>query len=1489
MKQTTRSLFFLIGLFISGSVFSQWATQGSGLTTANRKIVDIVTVDQNTAWAIAKDNAGATPCRDFTRTTDGGATWTPGIVNAAPTNYDFSNITAIDANTAWVVMYNTAGSGGGIFKTTDGGANWTQQAAGLVFNGANSFPNMIHFWNANNGIAIGDASGGYYEIYTTNNGGTTWTRTPSVNIPAPQTNEYGITDKFSVYGNTIWFPTVFGRVFKSTNAGLNWTASAVVAPNARDIDFVNANNGFFTDTNGALYKTTNGGSTWSLVTPNGSFQFGDIEHIPYTTTLVSYGALGCIYSNDNGINWGNIDNLAHYAMAWYNGSTAWSGSVSTGPANGIREYNGSTFINNIQGASSQVIGYTTYQLQTNASIPNAFVKNSDGSLSAAWNLSLTTNAAYPDRGAGYNYYDGSTWQPTPTARIETNRTGFPSIAVTASGAEVVAAHSSGLTISRRPTKGTGAWTETNLGFADYWPRLVAGGADGNSIHMISHAGGPTNIPFMGQTSPVTYSRSLDGGVTWDKIRTIIPQIDSTQYKGFWGDSYAIDARGNNIAIAIAGFVTDVILLKSTDNGNTWTKTIVKQFPIPFYNEATMNTDLNTDGTGDLIETSDRTISVLLDNSNVAHVWYGRGYVSQNPSTTNVSYNVTGDAIMYWKEGMTPNNPVAIASHKEINTDGVLGSITSGFYTQAITSHPSPGIDASGNLYLAYSSLYDGKTESGNVLTGKRYRHTLLTRSTNGGTTWCPPLDVISPEDISGAYDYTEGAFAAMAKNVDASVHLTVLRDASTGHGIGVPADTQTDTLAEVVYHKIPVTSICSNSPISMMVGTTTQTDVSCFGGSNGQITVSVVGGVAPYTYSWNTNPVQTGATASNLTPGTYVCSVTDNSGQTYSAIATITQPSAPLSVSLSKTNTNCAATDGSITATVSGGGAPYTYLWSNGFTGGNTASNLGVGTYSVIVTDARGCSVTSVSTTIGIIPANYGLDFSASPQTGAAPLATAFNNNTPNLSQYNFTWYYGDGSSANNNNTTSFYTYNFSGLYDVTLLATNIANGCKDTLVKTGYVFATGTGCSHTATIDLAGPVQACAGDSVLLVASTNAAAPYSFVWNINGIAIGGATDDSIYVTSSGYYSVTILKNGCPKTSTATQVIFNTPPPTPIISAAGSIQTCIGGTVTLTASTIPGVTYSWNSGQTTQTITTTTAGTFTVTVTNTVSGCSTPSAAYIVNNSTPYVPVCLVTVDTLSTHNIVVWEKPVTTQIDSFYIYREVTTGVFQQIGAVSYDSLSEYHDYGANPNTTAFSYKIAALDTCGGVGAMSDFHKTIHLQNLGSGNLQWTLYDIENASNPVTFYRVYRDDLGTGNFLPITTTIPGGNTTYTDVNYASFPNADYRVDVAWAYTCTPTRTTINTTRSNIKSASLIGINENVNNSQYVVYPNPATNNITVKSLMGNEKMVLTIYNAIGQLVYTKAQVTGSETISTENMPRGVYTITIQTEKGVAYKRIVLQ
>lgn len=94
--------------------------------------------------------------------------------------------------------------GGGIFKTRDGGKHWKQLAVGQVFDSA-SFPDFIYFWNAKQGVAVGDANGPdrpYMEIYTTNDYGKTWKRTPRANVPPGKA--YAVVNRYSVVGATVW-------------------------------------------------------------------------------------------------------------------------------------------------------------------------------------------------------------------------------------------------------------------------------------------------------------------------------------------------------------------------------------------------------------------------------------------------------------------------------------------------------------------------------------------------------------------------------------------------------------------------------------------------------------------------------------------------------------------------------------------------------------------------------------------------------------------------------------------------------------------------------------------------------------------------------------------------------------------------------------------------------------------------------------------------------------------------------------------------------------------------------------------------------------------------------------------------------------------------------------------------------------------------------------------------------------------------------------
>lgn len=133
--------------------------------------------------------------------------------------------------------------------------------------------------------------------------------------------------------------------------------------------------------------------------------------------------------------------------------------------------------------------------------------------------------------------------------------------------------------------------------------------------------------------------------------------------------------------------------------------------------------------------------------------------------------------------------------------------------------------------------------------------------------------------------------------------------------------------------------------------------VSCFGLANGTATVSPTGGTAPYTYTWNSSPIQNTATAANLSPATYTITVRDVNACVATNTVIITQPTAALSASITaQTNVFCrGGATGSATVTASGGTAPFTYTWSNGQLT-PTATGLAAGAYNVVVRDARNCT-----------------------------------------------------------------------------------------------------------------------------------------------------------------------------------------------------------------------------------------------------------------------------------------------------------------------------------------------------------------------------------------------------------------------------------------------------------------------------------------------------------------------------------------------------
>nr|WP_294858568.1 T9SS type A sorting domain-containing protein [uncultured Fluviicola sp.] len=141
--------------------------------------------------------------------------------------------------------------------------------------------------------------------------------------------------------------------------------------------------------------------------------------------------------------------------------------------------------------------------------------------------------------------------------------------------------------------------------------------------------------------------------------------------------------------------------------------------------------------------------------------------------------------------------------------------------------------------------------------------------------------------------------------------------------------------------------------------------------ATGSATLSPTGGTAPYTYFWVSNPSVTGATISNVAPGTYAFQVTDAVGCTKSG-AVVVPPISTINATINASSVICPAVTGTATAVVTGTNGPFTYLWNNAATT-SSISGVPLGTYSCVITDALGCSVTKSKTIASVSPVNLGV------------------------------------------------------------------------------------------------------------------------------------------------------------------------------------------------------------------------------------------------------------------------------------------------------------------------------------------------------------------------------------------------------------------------------------------------------------------------------------------------------------------------------------
>ena len=388
-------------------------------------------------------------------------------------------------------------------------------------------------------------------------------------------------------------------------------------------------------------------------------------------------------------------------------------------------------------------------------------------------------------------------------------------------------------------------------------------------------------------------------------------------------------------------------------------------------------------------------------------------------------------------------------------------------------------------------------------------------------------------------------------------------------------------------------NISRNTTITQPAGitlTTNATATTC-GASNGTATVTPSGGTAPYTYSWNTIPIQTTATATGLAGGNYTVNVTSANGCNAPATV-IVNTGGSVTLGVVTTNASCFGTaTGSAIATGTGGVAPYTYLWSNGNTGSN-ATGLAAGNYSVTTTDATGCSAVqsftinqpnALTATTTIAP------FNCSLVTGSASV-----NVTGGTIPYSYLWSNGATSAAVSGLANGNYSVTVTDFRGCTIVRNIVINVPQ---ALTGSISATNITCNGAANGNLSASVS-------------GGTSPYTYLWN------NGATTATISNLNVGNYTLTITDaNGCAINRTGS--ITSPTPLQATISAltASCLANSAGASVTVSGGTSP-YTYVWSNGATTANVNGLANGNYSVTTIDAV-GCT------IVSNVTIFQPASL--------------------------------------------------------------------------------------------------------------------------------------------------------------------------------------------------------------------------------------------------------------------------
>lgn len=387
-----------------------------------------------------------------------------------------------------------------------------------------------------------------------------------------------------------------------------------------------------------------------------------------------------------------------------------------------------------------------------------------------------------------------------------------------------------------------------------------------------------------------------------------------------------------------------------------------------------------------------------------------------------------------------------------------------------------------------------------------------------------------------------------------------------------------------------------------------------------------------------------------------------------------------------------------------------------------------------------------------------------------------------------------------------------------------------------------------------------CAGSSLRIsVAST-----YPGEWNTS------EKDRDISVTKGGkYYYITTSDSGCKDTSNVLDITEVTVAK-PKITIKGNTTICRQDTTWLETTSRASI--SWNPFGFGEKIRATATGMYYAIATEYTLGCTTNSDTVFITVHEPSVEsLCMVTNDSNSGRNILMWKKSTGKRIVKYEIYRETNNfGEFAKIGTVDYTDNPRFTDSTSNPRQRAYSYYLKAVDSCGNSSDESQYyvHTTSHLTASlgvsGENNLNWSPY---NGVYPQSGYAIYRSNNG-GAFQELDK-VSTSKTSYSDLNPPQGTNRYYIAIIA-DVDCGNIKGNVRFRSNQVQFGTLSA--DGTQALQFSLYPNPASSSLQVNSVQAAPYVILDV---AGRTLTQGTLVQGNNTMDVSGLNNGVYMLVV--------------